>query len=297
MPQPALTPHEASERLRGIIYACIAPMFFTMLDASAKFAGAYVSAIEIAWARYALSLVFAAIILQPWRHLSEYVTHRPFVQILRAAFLLGSTVLNFFALQYLQLAETISIVFAMPLIVTALAGPVLGEHVGPRRWAAVVVGFIGVLVVVNPQPSTFQPAALLSLASASCYAGYALTTRMLTHTESASGLLIYASLFATLVLTPALPFQASLPPTWLVVLALAVTGIAGAAGHWFLIRANRHAPATVLAPFNYTQLVWMVLAGYLLFGDVPGPNTIVGAAIIVASGLYILYREQVRRDR
>lgn len=296
MPHPPLTRHEASERLRGIVLACIGLVFFTILDASAKYAGQYVSALEIAWARYALSLVFAAAVLQPWRHLADYVTRRPLVQLLRATFLLGSTVLNFYALRYLQLAETISIVFAMPLIVTALAGPVLGEHIGPRRWAAVVVGFIGVLIVVNPQPSTFQPAALFSVAGACCFAGYALTTRMLSATDSASGMLIYASLFATIALTPVLPFQASLPPSWTVVAALILTGVAGAVGHWFIIHANRLAPASVLAPFNYTQLVWMVAAGYFLFGDLPGTNTLIGAAIIVASGLYILYREQVRRD-
>ena len=99
-------------------------------------------------------------------------------------------------------------------------------------------------------------------------------------------------------MTPALPFVGVLPPTWLVAAALVGTGlIAGAVGHWFLIAAHRDAPPTVLAPFTYTQLIWMIAFGYLVFGDLPGPNTLIGASLIVASGLYILYRERVRRDR
>lgn len=290
-----LTPYEASLRLRGIALMCLGAVFFTILDTAAKYAAGFVPTIEIVWARYALSIVFAAMVLQPWRHLSDYVTHRPVVQALRALFLLGSTAFNFVALRYLQLAEAVSITFAMPLIVTALAGPILGEWAGPRRWAAVVVGFIGVVVVVDPQPDSFQPATLFSVGAALCYAGYALTTRLLSATDSAAGMLIYGSLLAALVLTPAIPFTATLPPTWLVWAALIATGVAGAAGHWCLIIANRHTPATVLAPFNYTQIVWMIIAGYLAFGDTPEPHTLIGAAIITASGLYILYRERARR--
>lgn len=294
MSHAPLTPYEASLRLRGIALICLAAVFFTILDTCAKYAAGYVPTIEIVWARYTLSVVFAAMVLQPWRHLADYVTHRPVAQGLRALFLLGSTALNFMALRYLQLAEAISITFAMPLIVTALAGPILGEWAGPRRWAAVVVGFIGVVIVVDPQPGSFQPATLFSVGAALCYAGYALTTRLLVATETAAGMLIYGSLLAAVVLTPAIPFTATLPPTWLVWAALIATGVAGAAGHWCLIIANRHTPATVLAPFNYTQIVWMSIAGYLVFGDTPEANTLVGAAIITASGLYILYRERAR---
>jgi drug/metabolite transporter (DMT)-like permease len=110
-------------------------------------------------------------------------------------------------------------------------------------------------------------------------------------------MLIYGSLLATILLAPPIPFVAVLPPTWLVAGALVMTGLMGGIGHWWLILANRYAPATVLAPFNYTQIVWMVLSGYLAFGDIPDATTLIGAAIIIASGLYILYREQVHRDR
>jgi drug/metabolite transporter (DMT)-like permease len=297
MPHLQLTAEESALRLRGIALLCLALMMFTVLDTAAKFAARFVPVLEVVWARYAVSLVFAVVLLLPWRRPADYVSRRPVLQTVRALFLLLSTVFNFFAIQHLQLAETVSISFAMPLIVTALAGPVLGEHVGPRRWSAVVIGFLGVLIVVRPTPAAFQPAALLSAAAAFCYAGYGLATRKLSSTDSVGGMLIYGSLVATVLLTPALPAVATPPPDWIVAAALVLTGLMGGLGHWCLIHAHRLTPAPVLAPFNYTQIVWMVAAGYVVFGDIPTPSTLAGALIIVGSGLYVLYRERVHRDR
>lgn len=298
MPHAPLTDHESRERLIGIGLICAAVTTFTLLDTSAKFAGLHgVPTLEIVWFRYTLSVVFSVALLQPWRHPADYVSRRPVVQGLRAVFLLGSTVLNFIALRYLPLTQTVSITFAAPLVVTALAGPILGEWAGPRRWAAVVVGFAGVVIVVHPEPGDFQPATLYSVAAAFCYAGYALTTRLLSATESAAGMLVYGSLLSAVALTPTLPTVWMLPDDWRVLGALVLTGLAGAIGHWFLILANRRAPATVLAPFSYTQLLSMAVAGYVVFDTVPALSTLVGALVIIASGLYIVYRERVHRDR
>jgi drug/metabolite transporter (DMT)-like permease len=295
--QAPLSDADVAARLRGIALICAAVLAFTFIDVPAKYASRYVPTLEVVWARYALSLVFAVVVLRPWRSLHDYFTDRPLLQITRALFLLLSTVFNFLAIRHLPLAQTVSITFASPLLVTAFAGPLLGEWAGPRRWAAVIVGFAGVLIVMEPQPSAFHPAALLSLAAAFCYAGYYLTTRMLSATDSPAGMLIYGSLLATVLLAPALPVVGELPPTVTVTVALAVAGLAGGLGHWFLILASRHAPAPVLAPFTYTQVVWMAAAGYLFFGDAPSANTLLGVTIVIASGLYILYRERVHRDR
>jgi drug/metabolite transporter (DMT)-like permease len=286
---------EVAARLRGIALICLAVLLFTILDTAAKYASRHVPTLEVAWARYALNLVFAVVALRPWAFPAEYITRRPVAQIVRGLFLLLSTICNFMALRYLQLAEAVSITFAAPLLVTVFAGPLLGEWAGWRRWAAVIVGFIGVLVILDPQPGHFRVEALFSVGAALCYAGYSLTTRLLAPTESPGGLLIYATLIATLLLTPVLPAVGTLPPDWLVAGALVVTGLMGALGHWFLILAHRHAPATVLAPFAYTQIIWMVTAGYVVFGDWPGPSTFIGAAIVIASGLYVLYRESAHR--
>lgn len=298
MPHSPLTEQESAERLIGIGLLCAAVTIFTLIDTSAKFAALHgIPTLEIAWFRYTLSVIFSFALLRPWRHPADYVSRRPVVQGVRAAFLLGSTVLNFLALKYLPLTETVSITFASPLIVTALAGPLLGEWAGPRRWAAVVVGFAGVVIVVHPEPAAFHPAALYSIAAAFCYAGYALTTRQLSATESAAGMLIYGSIVSAVALTPVLPTAWVLPTDWQVLAALAMTGLAGAVGHWFLILANRRAPATVLAPFSYTQLLSMAVAGYVVFDTLPDLSTLAGALVIIASGLYIVYRERVHRDR
>jgi len=293
-----LTPQgeaEVAARLRGIGFICLAVLLFTVLDTSAKYASRYVPTLEVAWARYALNLVFAVIALRPWAFPADYITRRPAAQIIRGLFLLMSTVFNFMALRYLQLAEAVSITFAAPLLVTVFAGPLLGEWAGWRRWAAVIVGFIGVIIILDPEPGRFRVEALFSVGAAFCYAGYSLTTRLLAATESPGGMLIYATLISTILLTPVLPAVATLPPDWLVAGALVVTGLMGAIGHWFLILAHRHAPATVLAPFAYTQIIWMIISGYVIFGDWPGPSTFIGAAVVVASGLYVLYRESIRR--
>jgi drug/metabolite transporter (DMT)-like permease len=135
------------------------------------------------------------------------------------------------------------------------------------------------------------------LGAALCYAGYGLTTRLLSATETPAGMLVYGSLVAVIILTPPLPAVGVLPPDWIVAGALVATGLAGAVGHYFLILANRDAPATVLAPFQYTQILWMPILGYVVFGDIPGAWTIIGAPVVIASGLYILYRERIHRDR
>jgi drug/metabolite transporter (DMT)-like permease len=298
MPQHKLSDHEARERLIGIGLSCLAVTIFSVLDTSAKYATLHgIPTLEVAWFRYALSVVFAVILLQPWRHPADYVSHRPVLQGVRAVFLLASTVLNFMALQTLPLTQTVSITFAAPLIVTALAGPILNEWAGPRRWAAIVVGFAGVLIVVHPSPAGFQPGVLYSVVAAFCYAGYGLTTRMLASTESPAGMLIYGSLIAAIALTPSLPTAWVLPTGALVITALVLSGLAGALGHWFLILANRRAPATVIAPLAYTQLLSMAVTGYLVFGSVPDISTLAGALVIIASGVYIVYRERVHRDR
>jgi drug/metabolite transporter (DMT)-like permease len=293
-----LTDHESRERLIGIGLNVAAVTVFTALDTSAKYAAVHgIPTLEIAWFRYTLAVVFSVLLLRSWRHPADYVSRRPVVQGLRAVFLLGSTVLNFLALQTLPLTQTVSITFGSPLIVTALAGVVLGEWPGPRRWAAVVVGFVGVIIVVHPTPDGFQPASLYSVAAAFCFAGYALTTRLLAATESVAGMLVYGSIASAVALTPALPTAWVVPSEWHVMVALGITGIAAAVGHWLLILANRRAPATVLAPFAYTQLLPMALAGYLVFGNLPTVSTLIGALVIIASGLYIVYRERVHRDR
>ncbi|MDQ0313905.1 DMT family transporter [Amorphus orientalis] len=279
-----------SANLQGIFLMTVTGAMFACLDTTAKFLGQYLPPIEVAWVRFVTHVIFVAILLRLWHNPVVIKTRRPMLQILRGVFMFSTTTLNFAALQYLQLAEAVSIMFAAPLLVTALAGPLLGEHVGPRRWTAVVIGFCGVLVITQPGFEKLHIGVILSLLSMVALAGYTLMTRYLGATETTQGLIFYSGAVGAVGLAPlALP-QLQWPEGWLVPLLLA-TGAFGGFGHFLLIKAHKIATASTLAPFIYTQMLWMILFGYLVFGDVPGPATLIGASIVVGSGLYLLHRE------
>jgi len=251
---------------------------------------------EVVFLRYAGAAIIAFVGLQPWRQPARYRTRRPFLQLARSLFLTLSTVFNFEALRHLQLAETTTISFAGAFLVAGLAGPMLGEWIGPRRWAAIAVGFAGVIIVTRPGPEGIQPAVLLALGTMICNSFYVILTRDLAATDSAEGMLLFPAIAATVALAPfALP-QAIWPPSILIGVLIVITGLLGAIGHWFLIVAHRQAPAASLAPFVYFQLIWMIGLGYVVFGDLPHRFTLIGATIIIASGLYILYRQRVHGD-
>lgn len=282
----------ARARLKGIGLMCAALACFACLDALAKWLGNYMDPMQVVWTRYTTALVMILVIFNPVRIPGVLVTRRPWIQAIRSALLFASTALNFIALQFLQLDQTVSIMFATPFIVAILSGPFLGEWIGPRRWAAVIVGFLGVLVVTRPWSGEVHWAMLLSMTGACCYAVYNLLTRMLAGHDSAATTSIYSVAFGAVVATALVPLVWTTPPSLMVVAGMVAIGFFGAFGHWLLITAHGYAPAGVLAPFIYTQIVWMVSLGWLVFAQVPAANTLAGAAIVIASGLYLLYRER-----
>lgn len=284
-------------RLGAIGLICLAMLLFAFLDLIAKWLGRELPPLQVTYARYVFALVLSLAVLNPWTVERAWVTRRPWLQILRGLFLFGSTYFNFVALKSLQLAETAAIAFAGPFLIAALSGPVLGEWIGPRRWAAIVVGFCGVLIVIQPGFDRFHPAMIWSVGSVCCYAGYSITTRKLTGIDSASSMLIIASAVPTALLTPIMPFVWVAPASWTTWVLMAVLGLLGAGGHFMVIRAFSAAPAPILAPFSYTQILWMITLGWAVFGDLPGLHTITGAAIVIASGLYLIYRETVTTGR
>ncbi|WP_293722676.1 DMT family transporter [Stappia sp.] len=280
------------ERFLGIALISFAFLCFAALDATAKYLGQSLPSQQIVWMRFLTHVIYAVVIFRLWRDLTVFRSRRWGLQILRALCLMGSTLFNFFAVRYLQLAETVSIMFAAPFVVTALAGPLLNEWAGMRRWMAVIVGFCGVLVVTRPGLGGLNWAALLSVCAMLSYALYALMTRMLAHTDSPMSMLVISGGVATLAMTPAGISSWTAPGDVLTWGLLLSTGLWGGIGHLALIRAHVLAPAAVLAPFMYTQILWMIGLGYAVFADVPTVYTLAGATIVVGSGLYILYREQ-----
>jgi drug/metabolite transporter (DMT)-like permease len=212
---------------------------------------------------------------------------------MRSLLLLACTVLNFLAVKYLQLDQTTSIGFATPFLVALLSGPMLGEWVGWRRWIAISIGFCGVLLVARPGFGGIHPAAGFSVAAMFCYGFYFVTTRVLARTDSSETTLFYSNIIGVVVMTPIMPFVWTNPDGWFVIALMVLVGALGTLGHYLLIIAHRWAPPSVLAPFMYTQLLWVIGIGYVVFGDVPAPWTLAGAAIVIASGLYLLHRERV----
>jgi drug/metabolite transporter (DMT)-like permease len=290
-----LTPRvdERRRRLVGIALMCGAVLSFSFLDASAKWLNRTLDPMLTVWVRYIGSVVFVSLFVNPWTTPGVTRTRRPWLQAGRSLLLLASTALNFIALQYLQLTETVSIMFATPLLVALLAGPLLGEWAGPRRLAAIGVGFIGILIVTRPGFG-LHPAALLSLTGAVCYALYSVATRVLAGYDSSATTMFYSGLAGVLLVTPIVPWVWAVPDSGLVWMMMIVVGACGAFGHWLLILAHARAPAPVLSPFIYTQIAWMIVLGFLLFGDLPDRWTLAGSAIVIGSGLYLLYRERVR---
>jgi drug/metabolite transporter (DMT)-like permease len=281
-------------RLSAIGLMLCALICFSCLDASAKWLNQYVDPLQVAWARYMGSVIVVGLFVNRFTSPGVMRTRRPWLQIGRSVLLLLSTVLNFFALKYLQLAEAISIQFAAPFLVALLAGPILGEWVGPRRLVAIAIGFLGVLIVMRPGFGGLHPAAFLSMGSAVCYAFYNVSTRMLASYDSSRTTMAYSGLAGVVGLTPVVPLIWASPPApvgWVLMVAV---GVLGAVGHWLLILAHARAPAAILSPFIYSQIVWMLALGYLVFGQLPDGWTFLGAGVVICSGLYLLYRERVR---
>jgi drug/metabolite transporter (DMT)-like permease len=281
-------------RLIGIALMCGAVSTFSCLDTTAKYLGREIDIMQVVWARYTFALLLPFIFANPLSRPGMLRTGRPMLQVVRAAILLGSTMLNFFALRYLRLDQVLAITFSTPFAVAALSGPVLGEWVGPRRWAAIGVGFIGVLVVTRPGFGIVHPAALLAFLAMLCYAAYFMTTRALSRTDSSETTLFYSNFVGAVLMLPVVPFFWTPLTVWQWILLVLAGGFASL-GHYMLIVAHRHAPASLLSSFVYSQLVAVVILGYLVFGDVPDAYTLTGAAIVISSGLYILHRERIRR--
>jgi len=284
----------SSDTLRGILLMTATAALFGCLDTTAKYLGQYMPAVEVAWLRFVTHTVLVVLLLRLWSRPFHLKTRRPLLQIVRGTFMFGTTSLNFVALTYLDLTEAVSIMFATPLLVTALAGPFLGEKVGMRRWTAVSIGFLGVVVITRPGFGTFNVGVLFSLGAMLTNAFYILLTRKIGTTESSEGMIFYSGAVGAVGLAPVALPSAVMPELWLVPLIF-LTGVFGGFGHYLLIRAHRIAPASTLAPFIYTQILWMTLTGYVIFDEIPGLWTVIGASIVVGSGLYILHREHLRK--
>ncbi|MDJ0942946.1 MAG: DMT family transporter [Kiloniellales bacterium] len=278
------------ETLEGIGLIALAMALLSAMDAVVKWLSADYSTIQLMFFRS----VFAFLPLAPLVLRSGWAgalhTRRLGSHALRSVFGLSALGCFFWSLALLPLADATAITFAAPLFVTALSQPLLGEVVRARRWTAVGVGFIGVLVMVQPGVGVFQPAALLPLAAALFLALMVIQVRKLTRTESNITIVLYYTIISTLVTGLVVPFY-WVTPDLADLLLLAMVGVLGGTGQLVLTAAYRRTEASILAPFDYTAMVWAVLFGFLVWGELPAQNIWLGVAVVIASGIYIIYRE------
>ncbi len=295
-PAAPAVPARADRPFRGIALILASTIFLGISDVTAKYLSATLPSIEIAWIRF---LVFALVMspaMLPGSPLFALRTGRPGLQVMRGVALLMSSLFFISGLRFLPIAEASATGFVSPLFVTALSILFLGEIVGVRRWLATAVGLIGVLVILRPGSIAFHAAAFFPLVSALAWACTLIMTRMLSGRERAITTMTYSSIAGACVMCALVPFV-WVTPSWHDILSGILIGVASTAGQWIVVLAFRYADASVLAPFSYTQLLWVSILGFLIFGEVPDIWTVIGAAFIVASGLYTAHRERLRRSQ
>ena len=289
-----VAPRIQNSRL-GIFLLCAGVAFFGIGEACVKTLAAEYDILQVVWARYVFhALVFLAIFSRSGI-ISQMKTSRPFLHIARSITLMIGTVSFFTALIYLSLPEAVAINFIAPLLVTALSIPFLGEKVGPRRWAAICVGFLGVLVIIRPGLGVMHWAAFLPLITAISYAGYQIMTRIAGRTEDTKTSLFWTSTVGVIVMSCIVPFVWKAPDAtaWLI---MVTTGAVFGFGHYLLIRAFEVAAVSTLSPFLYTQIIWVTIISIVVFDQFPDQFSILGTAIVIGSGLYIWHRESLERN-
>ncbi len=280
----------ARNPLHGIGFMIFMTICFSSLDASAKYLSSELPLWVLLWGRYVFNFLFVALFFVRGASAGIIHTRKLKLQILRSILLVASTVTFWRALVFLPLADCVVILFVAPLLVTMLAAPLLGESVGRHRWTAVLLGFVGVMVVMRPGIAIFEWVLILPLITALLYAGVQISTRILGRTDGALTTLLYSSAGGVIISTIGVLFFWVTPSfeQWLV---LGWLGFLGALGHYLMIKAYEIAPASLLAPFDYTALIWATLLGFVMFGDLPDTWTVLGAVIIMSSGLYLIRRE------
>lgn len=277
--------------LMGILFMCIAASLFPAMNGVAKLMSQDYSSEQVVWARTISHLVFMLALFVPQSGWAIVRTRRPGVQFFRSCMLIVSTFLFFTAIKFVPIAQAASISFTAPLIVVMLAGPMLGEKVTLARVLAVIAGFIGALVVIRPGSAVFHWASLLILGSACCFAIYQVLTRRVAGFDAPATSAVHSALVGSVLMSIVVPFSWKTPDSWTAVLLLGSLGVLGGLGHYCVARALTYAPANLLSPFQYWQMVGSVAVGYLLFAEVPDAFTWLGTALIIAAGLYVGIRE------
>ncbi len=278
---------------RGVALVLFATLTFAIMDAMSKILAGSFAVTQILWVRSMVFLAFALWIARPKGIRRVLQSARPWLQGTRALLLIIESAIFVLAFKYLPLADAHAIAAASPLFVMALSVPLLGEHVGPRRWLAVIVGFIGVLLIVRPGFAEFNPAFLFPLIGAALWGLYQILVRLCARTDSSETTLLWTASVGFIATTVVAPYSWTSPDAsaWGMMIVLALLG---SVAHFAMIKAFERVEAGALQPFLYTLIVWAAVIGYAVFGDIPDRWVIAGATVIIASGLYAWHRERIR---
>ena len=288
-----MTEIRGDDARRGIVLMLLGFLCFTCIDVSAKWlVGAGLPARQVVFVRYVVHFLIVAPTLLVVAGGTAWRMRRPALTLTRGLCLMLSTACNFTALSYLPITLTTAVFFASPLLIGLLSVPLLGERVGGRRWAAILVGFSGVLIVTRPWSEAFHPAVFLSFGALTFASLYFILTRRLAGIEQTSTQQFYASLIAVVLLLPLAVGDWVWPQTWIDWIPFCLIGVFGWGGHQLAIVAHRFASASTLAPFVYVQIVFASIASWLIFATPPDAYVLAGAAVLTASGLYLWYHER-----
>lgn len=275
----------------GIALVTATTLMFAVLDTSAKWLVQTVPVLQVVWLRFVFHALLTTAIFMPSMGVGLFKIHNPRLQLLRGVMLALMTGLNFFALQYLQLAETGAVQFSVPILIALISALWLHEKLDLKKWLAICMGFAGVLVIIRPGSNGFHPAILLSIMNALLYAAFNLMTRRLAGSDHPISTQLASAMVPTVVLAPFAIWYWQTPDSWQVWCVLVLAGLTGGLGHTASALAHRYATAAVLGPFLYQQIIYMSFGGWLIFGQIPDAAVVLGAAIVVLSGLYLLWRE------
>jgi len=286
-----LRSNTARNRQIGIALVTATTLLFAVLDTSAKWLVQTLPVLQVVWLRFVFHTILTTAIFMPSMGPDLFKIKNPSLQFLRGLMLALMTGLNFFALQYLQLAEVGAVQFSVPILIALISAWFLHEKLDAKRWLAICVGFAGVLIIIRPGSHGFHPAIFLSIINAFLYAGFNLMTRRLAGSDHPISTQLVSAAVPSLLLAPMALWQWQVPSDWFTWGVIVLTGLAGGLGHTATALAHRYATAAVLGPFLYQQIIYMTLGGWLVFGQIPDSAVVVGACVVVLSGLYLLWHE------
>jgi drug/metabolite transporter (DMT)-like permease len=290
------SPGTAASAGRGILCALAAWLLFAGMDACSKQLAESYSIVQILWVRFVSLVLIAAWLARRQGGNAALRTRRFWLQSARSLLLVVEIGLFILTITVLPLAEAHAILAVTPLLVTALSVPLLGERVGIRRWSAIGVAFVGMLIILRPGFGALHPMALVALLCALMFALYQILTRIVSRDDPPMTTLFYTALVGVIGLSLIGPFYWTAPDPFGWAL-FGLVALLGASGHFLLIKALQLAPASVLQPYSYTMLIWATVVGFVVFGNLPDLATVTGAAVIAASGIYAFARERIRHGR